>query len=817
MKQKLKAGLLLLTCCISTSLAVHAQTAGLFNKNYLVKKAPSESKACKLQGEDRALNDGVTNEGGPWIVYSDRADNPTYSRPGGEAQKKSLAFMEPCYVVSQKGDYLGLVKYTPDLKLKGARRIQASNAAFLGWVHKDQLLLWSNALKDSHTKFHIKALTAYRNEQAFSSLPRHVGNDSILLFATPFQKKPVSKSTMEDIFYIYKQSNNGKEYLVSSSSRIFADSAQSAKIGWISKDLIKIWGTRAFFFYNDSLSGKARISFYGDSTLGARSNREKPLFVLDKNNAGNGTLLENVFPINGSYRFNDSLQVLKTALMTDALDRSQNEVYSVSGKKLTYADCQKTIAGNDKLNIVFVVDGGTDNGKYLPALATTLQNLELSLNKSRKFKQVRMGSVVYKDNLNGCKTNQFPLSTDYHGLSRFWSERQREVFNCNDPYTTQAVFKGLSEAGRMLYPYRDESNIVVLYGAGGNSQSAGDNWSDVVSQLSVVGARMLIFQSHTRSDDAYNSFVIQARDLIEQTASNIAVYKKDKVVDYSANILSNVDFSLVGSDSGIFHHDYPAKSMIQGYVLYPVNREEMQPIYLGSSMDSLISQVYRDNKMIEDALIHYFTTIGAKNTRVERQYATLYPNYTNSYVPSSFMSSNTFRTRSFFIPAWAGYKTGSKQAEHIKTGVLLSAEEYQQLTARLARLAGTGGYNAGDGGAIYRHIKKTLKKTTKEQRITLGKPISSLTISEALEVLTGYKSLNPTWSNQQISAIKSSGLKAGSGLSLLTESRAKANWLQENINNGDLQFINNGKTYYLISEDHLPDALSDPEPEAAMK
>lgn len=815
MKQKLIAGILLLTCCIGLAPLVSAQTAGLFKKSYLVKKAPGESKPYKLQGEDRPLHDGTANEGGPWIVYSDRADNPTYTRPGGEAQKKSLAFMEPCYVVSRKGEYLGLVKYTPELKLKGARRIPAGSAAFLGWVHEDQVLLWSNALRDSRSRFYIKAITAYRNEQAFNSLPGHVSNDSLLLFSTPFHKKPVGKSMMEDIYYIYKQSNNGKEYLVSSASRLFADSAQSAKIGWISKDLVKIWGTRSLFFYNDSLNGKARISFYSDSTLGNRTNREKPLYVVDKNNAGNGTLLENVYPINGTYRFNDSIQLFKTALMTDALDRSQNEVYSVSGKKLTYADCQRTIAGNEKLNIVFVVDGGTDNGKYMPVLATTLQNLELQLAGSRMFKQVRIGSIVYKDNLNGCKTDVFPLSADYHGLSRFWDERQRNVFNCNDQYATQAVFQGLSEAGRMLYPYKDESNIVVLFGAAGNNQSAGGNWQDVISRLSAVGARMLIYQSHTRSEDAYNSFVIQARDLIEQTATNIATYKRDKIVDYSANILSNVDFSLIGSDSGVFHLDYPAKSMIQGYVLYPVNRDEMQPIFLGSSMDSLISQVYRDNKMIEEAQIRYFLTIGARNTRVERQYASLYPNYTNNYVPPGFLSSNTFRTRSFFIPAWTSYKPG-RQGQ-IKSGVLLSAEEYQQLTARLAKLAGTGSYNAGDGGAIYRHIKKTVKKTVKEQNIALGKPINALTISEALEVLTGYKSLDPAWSTMQISSIKSSGLKAGSGLSLLTESRNKANWLQENINNGALQFINNGKTYYLISEDNLPDALTQPEPESAMK
>ncbi len=332
MKQKIIACITLLTCCMSMCIVADAQTAGIFKKSYLAKKAPKESKIYKLQGEDRIVNDGVTDEGGPWVVYSDRADNPTYSRPGGEAQKKSLSFMEPCYVVSQKGEYLGLVKYTPELKLKGLRRIPAEKAVFLGWVHKDQVLLWSNALKDNRSKFYLKAITAYRNEQAFNSLPRHIDNDSILLFATPFQKKPVAKSTMEDIFYIYKQSNNGKEYLVSANSRIFADSAQTVKIGWISKDLIKIWGTRSLFFYNDSLNSKAKITFFGDSTLGQKTNREKPLFVLDKSNAGSGTLLENVFPIHSTYRFNDSTQMIKTALMTDALDRSQNEVYSVSGK-----------------------------------------------------------------------------------------------------------------------------------------------------------------------------------------------------------------------------------------------------------------------------------------------------------------------------------------------------------------------------------------------------------------------------------------------------------------------------------------------------
>ncbi len=249
-----------------------------------------------------------------------------------------------------------------------------------------------------------------------------------------------------------------------------------------------------------------------------------------------------------------------------------------------------------------MVDGGPDNAKYLPALNTTLQNLELSLGASRQFRQVRIGSVIYKDNLKGCKPEVFPLSTDFSALGKFWDERQRNVYSCNDQYTTQAVFKGLSEAARMLYASKDESNIIVLYGAAGSNQSESENWSDVISQLSVVGARMLIFQSHTRSDDAYNSFVIQARDLIELTANNIAVYKKDKIVDYSANILSNVDFSLIGSDSGVFHLDYPNKSMTQGFVLYPVNREEMQPIYLVSSLDSLIGQVYRDNKMIEDAL-----------------------------------------------------------------------------------------------------------------------------------------------------------------------------------------------------------------------
>ncbi|WP_118975075.1 type VI secretion system protein TssR domain-containing protein [Taibaiella koreensis] len=782
---------------------------GLFNKNYMVMKNPG-SGAYNLQDADRNLSDGLPISKDAWIVYSDQSNNTTYKSPGGDAPFKTLKFMQPCYVVKKKGEYVELAQYQPGQKING-RKISKNSADNLGWIHKDKLLLWSYPLRDGRTKFPVKAITAYDGENAFSLLPNHVSGDSLMLFGSPFLKNEVSKCSMESIFYIYKKSNSGNEYLVGATPVLFADSAGVTKTGWISKDLISVWGTRSVFMLNDQpakgkekKSQEAGISFYSDTTFLNREKRLLPLILADNERQEDNSLLENLYPINAFYRTTNGTSLIKTAVLTDALDRSKNEVYNVSGNRITYAEFKRILKDNTRLNIVFVADGGAENAKYMNQLYSILQNLELQLNTSKLFKKVRIGSVVYKDNLRDCRNAIAPLTSDYKNITDFWAANIRQAFSCNDEYSEQAVFSGLADASEMLYKNKGESNIIVLFGGAGNNRDGGSNWSDVISRLSYVNARLFIFQSHSLSDPAYNSYVVQAKDLVVQSAANIADLKKEKLVDYTASVLSSSDFSLIASDSGVFNLNYPNQAMHQGYVLFPPKGEVMRPSLLSANLDSLIVQINRDNKLIEESLYRNFQGIGARNTKVDSKYAFKYPMYSSKTIPAEFMRSNSLRTQSFYIPAWTSVAVNDTNRS-LKTGLLLNADEYQQLINRLQTLGGNKSFKGRNKDAIYDQVTGAVAKAVKERKLELGKPVSDLTFSEALEVMTGYRSLDPVWLSTSLKAFKhSNAMNLQDGQRFVEESSRKAAWLRDNINNNQIQFSNNGRTYYLITEDKLP-------------
>jgi hypothetical protein len=793
---------------LSLSLPICSQAQfGWFGKNYKVRKNPG-SETYKLQDEDELLQDGSPDSKEAWIVYSDQSNNITYKSPGGDVQLKTLSFMQPCYVIGTKGDYLELAGYDPSQKING-RKISKKSTDNLGWIHKDKLLLWSNAIKDKRSKFNIKAITTYGGEKAFTSLPGHVSNDSFLLFESPFMKEISGKCSMESICYIYKQSSSGNEYLVGAAPQLFADSARVAKAGWISKDLVKIWGTRALFTFDAHGINKdhslTAIPFYSDSSFLQPENKSTPMLMANDEYSFGGSLLQQVYPLNGFYKAGNEDGLIKTAVMTDVLDRSHNEIYNVSGNKITYNEFKNIVKNNGHLNIVFVVDGGSDNAKYMTQLYSILQNLELQVQEQSLFKKVKIGAVVYKDNLRGCKNSVVPLTASFSEISDFWNRQQKESFNCNDTYSEQAVFSGLADASELLYKSKEESNIVILFGAAGNSSKAGSSWSDVISKLSYVNARMLIFQSHSLSDPSFNNFVVQAKDLVLQSAENIADLKKEKMVDYSGSVLTSAGFSLGGGDSGVYYLNYPNKAMTQGYVLFPAKGEVMQPSLLSSSLDSLIAQIGKDNRMIEESLFRYFLTIGAKNTKVESKFAFRYPNYTEKYVPSDFLKSNSFRTQSFYIPAWTSINT-KDSSQKIATGLLLNREEYLQITSRLLLLSGSNkNYKGESRTAIYNQVKSAVNKAVKEKGMQLAKPVSDLTFSEAMEVMTGYRSLDPVWLNTSLSTFKGSeAVSIQEGIRFLEESNKKAFWMQDNINNNKIQFSNNGRTYYLLTSNQLP-------------
>jgi hypothetical protein len=233
----------------------------------------------------------------------------------------------------------------------------------------------------------------------------------------------------------------------------------------------------------------------------------------------------------------------------------------------------------------------------------------------------------------------------------------------------------------------------------------------------------------------------------------------------------------------------------------------MQPSFLENGLAVLMGKIYADNNHIEQALSHYFNTIGIRNTKVLPAYQSYYPLYKDKYLPINFLKSFSFSGQPFYLPGWVKYRKNlidSNNAAHF--GVLLSVEEYEQLTQALSDLAGgSEDYTRKDRHVIFRHIRDVLDHYLSQKQIVVDERVNNLSFAETLEWLTGYKSADPLWNEKELWMIKHAHkMKKEEIFLFLHKCKESFVWLNENMNNNAIRFSNNGQTYYWLTEKELP-------------
>lgn len=792
----------------------------------LVKRTPNAHDYI-LEDESIELEEGYPNERERWLVMSDRANNTTYKNPSNKLQLKSLNFLDACYVIGKRKGYLELVKYSPKLFKKPKQRFisDRKSAEYLGWVPESKLLLWHTALKQKQTGDYLKAVTCIKNEDAINQFQDYAaGNDSLRLFASPSIKDTLSvKVALEDIFYIYKKSDDGKHYLIGSAPQPTPEAIKENIKGWISKDYIQCWGSRlAMFIRKNDDKKQDSLSFYEDSTKAIQS------FIPVENQfhthyTKNITRkkIENIFPVKDFDLIDESSAIIKTGILTYALDHNDNGVINILGHLLKYNRYKQIIEGQQKTNIVFVVDGGIENGKYMPNVMTIIQNLEVVFDTLKISKDYKYGVVVYKDNLGGvCMDKEsLPLTNDYGSVIRFLQNSQQDAMQCNNDTITQAMFLGTIKACQLLKDHKDENNIIVLIGGPGNN-NIGYGYTETISNLSYVNARMLIFQTHSLAHPTYNDFVIQSKNLVLQSSINLSELKKEKLVDFN-DALAEPLFSLVTGDSGIYYLDFPTKSMLPGYVLFPSRGNIMKPVFLERCLDSLMNKIDKDNNTIVSSLDRFFSTVGIRNTKILAPYQFYYPLIDTNYLPLTFLKRwKTTNLQPFYLPAYTTYNDTYDTAANPMFGLLLSKDEYENLIEKLLTIAGTEDYTKMSSinmrDALYKHFYTVVRQFSDEKDVAMqdDRPLKTqyLTLAEVLQLFTGHRTIKHLWRDIQLYMIKDyHPIKNGDGenasakaLLFLNECKTKAQWLKENVNSDKIKFYSNGQPYYFISAEYLP-------------
>ncbi len=764
-----------------------------FSKKMRIAHAPP-AKIFEMP-DSTVVIDGSARRKGWWVCFSDRNNNYTQISPENDMQQKKLSFLAPLFVVKKSGDFVKVANYDAAINLREAKgKIDKKALKVIGWIRKDKLLQWSGALKDKQTSFTIKAITNVAAEDMFIHPAKYFIYDSLRLFYDPglIEAAPV-KIALGQLIYIYKISGDKKSYLIGKIAFSTADSINRSVLGWISVNAVTVWGTHSSFTYKDSLAKDVNTGLYIAKTDTAP--------ILSLSMLKERTAFENIFPLQQNF-FADRNNV-HTAFLGNVLNYSNNSVLNVLGKPIAYNRYIEMQQQLSRLNVIFLVDGGKNNQLYLSSIKSALQDLQLFFDTTSYFTTTKFGAVVYSDTKCSSDTVDmaYPLTGQYSDIVSFIQQKEKNA-TCADENVNQPLSKALIAACGLLKEKKNEANIIVVVGTTGDDLNS-INIASISSAVSRVQARLMFFQTINRSSNSYNDFMLAAEKTVISSSQDIAELKKERLVNQD-DVFPNTLYSLQAGDSGIYYLDYPAKSMVQGFVIYPKKGEVMPPGMLKRNFDTLLQQVIADNKRTIQSLRTYFkSNIGINKTLLVPDFK-MFGNITNP-VNTAFIKQVINTPNGFFIPAF----TQRRNTDSIfNYGILLSEEEYDRIQlyfTEIYKLSGAGKEKFDKDKAIkkYGHF---LQAYSSDHGITkIKRKAEKLTVSEALQLFTGYISTDTLTGGLTLEQMKSSSnISKKKVLAFFNRFAYAAAAMIENKNAGWVKINCNGINYYWADKRIMP-------------
>jgi len=220
-----------------------AQPKEIHNKKIL--QMPVEYiKPTGILAARKAKKLPVSGPKNDWVVYSDRANNPTYETPNGVKTGKLLQFMESFYVVDETKKYVQLIKHDLAAISGNSRKVDTEKAEYYGWGEKTKLLLWRNALFNKQTNFSIKGLSV----RSISTLKSDIqsGKKDLYVFDHPELMADAENNSNLPLFeflFIFKKEKD--RYLIGTSDKLpLSFNAPKEVKGWIDARYIQIWSQR---------------------------------------------------------------------------------------------------------------------------------------------------------------------------------------------------------------------------------------------------------------------------------------------------------------------------------------------------------------------------------------------------------------------------------------------------------------------------------------------------------------------------------------------------------------------------------------------
>lgn len=572
-----------------------------------VKKTPREYSLNYCGEDTKAPKTDLNKE--PWIVYSDRAENQTYNNAGGKVKAKDVDYLDPFLVIGtkNKGEYLKLINYTPDILKNG--KLDYKKAEYYGWIHKSKLLLNQQSVTDINSGKKNKMLAVFADTLSINEPEKYFAVDSLKLYKDLDQKSQAGTISPYSVIYQLKQSTDGTMTLVAKKPYIKAETVKEDVLGWVDNSLIKDIGT-GLHVNLQTIPLEAKHFFI---------NKSEEIPVTEDISDVSRMLCEQYKTIRfnpvSSYSTKDSLVAFRTRMALPVFDYSNNYIFNVNGNQISHKQFRNIAKGLKKINISFVFDGGDQTIAQFPQIVNALQNLQPLFEQSDEYYTYQFNCVMTFDETGKIfHPLHTGLTSDYSEIVNFLSDKANMKDKLRAIKLPRNSWPALRKAVECFDKHRDATNLIVLIGDKRLTNSGID--STFTNRILKNNCRIVGFQVYAGEGDDYNNFVLDIEDMINSYADGMIKTKRNILV--SPEQIKRINYyEQVGELKNSYRLDFPANSITQGALFFPQKNESLPMEILTNNVDTIIQQIKQDNNSITQYMSKAFRSVGNNRTRFD--------------------------------------------------------------------------------------------------------------------------------------------------------------------------------------------------------
>lgn len=770
----------------------------------------------------------ATNAPNLWIVYSESEGVFTSTAPGDTKANKKMAYMEPFYVIDQKGDWIHIVKWE---QLIPPRDIDAKTMELkkelesYGWVQMDKMLLWRHCLVDPQTRFTIKALTA-SNQDCVNHPELCSSKTKILkLYSNPgLTVENKNDVRLFEFLYIYK--HKGNSVLVGRMDQLTVSESKFAKqriLGWLPKSVVKEWKQRLVLEPNSdpaavaerkSKKTKAQVFLSQDaakSFLEEPSNteafKEQTFWEIDPYEKPWAPELKR-FPLLDANVKDLEANVLRTGAVTPIFNREGKPVFETSEEVALKRESNDQRERFRKINIVFLIDGSlymkphqTGILRAATRLAESIQQAEAQnadddVTLKNTFK---LGAVIYRGSMDkNCNGENLQIQTqeltsNYNEVGEFLQDKFQKT-GCSDKIPTTSYYQGYLAAIRLFASCKRESNIIVVIGGAGNSEDPGNNSikRNVLNGLVDYQVGILAFQVVSAYEKAYSDFILQTKDLIYKTAGSI--------MDSVRN-LTNTQFeaAMLVPGNNLWKLRCPDNSPIPGEIMYTTEAAPMHPDTLLANVLGLKDETLNSKEAILQGIDSKLNGMGTKMPVSPGMMLYL----KNMNVDEATLRKASYENVQLYLEGYTAFKPTGFSNPLFKLCVFMSEPELSNLTELLRNIQ-----TPNEGNADVRSRMETGFKAIvtayfgKKEAQTI---INNKTGAEIMAMLSGLPTKNPVLQKFKIDQIKNKKMVSDAELvNLGNEIEEKMNALNQFAAEEKNFFKSGDKKFAWVPAEYFP-------------